>query len=113
MRRSAVLSLKTAVLIVLLAAVLFLGMFGDAGAVVVTLDQMNNLRAGLGLAPLQGNTAADIPMLAEECERGIESSCTILQALIEQFAPEHPPVIPGPDGAPPEGAGERGKEQII
>lgn len=115
MSRHAVFTLKTAVLGIVLAAALFGGMTGAAAAVVVTLDQVNDLRAGLGLAPLEGNTATDVPLLAEECERGIEPSCAILQALIEQFAPAHPPLAPGPDSDAPgeRGHGEKGKEQTI
>lgn len=78
---------KTGLIIGVVAAALVLGWSGQASAVKVTIDELNKMRADVGLRPLSGEMASDLPMLHNECEQGIDGSCTVLNSIIEQFSP--------------------------
>ncbi|MEW5746446.1 MAG: hypothetical protein AB1805_13525 [Nitrospirota bacterium] len=94
-------ALKATAITAVLLTVLLAGLPVAADAEEVTIEEVNEMRAGAGLEPLAGELSTDIPLLLSECEKGIEASCVLLQALIDTYAPDHPPVTPGPDGEAP------------
>ena len=79
-----------------IVVLLLMGLLAAANAaqITVTVDQLNKMRADAGLKPLSGEMASDIPMLQNECEQGIEDSCTVLNSIVEQFSPSHPQITP-------------------